>query len=110
MDVFGTQPKNETGAYFRCHAGIWGVLWVYCNAAAAEIAGKVKRGYSNDGDGLCANDAEALARVLREHLENGRTAAFEARVTKDFGTGVFDVELVREFVAFLEASGGFAIW
>ncbi len=110
MDVLGRKPKSETGASFECKAPIWAVLWCYYELPAPAIAAKVERADSNDGDGLGADDAEALARALRAHIANGHAAAFSTRVAEDFYIGLFEVWFLREFVEFLEACGGFVIW
>jgi len=78
FDVFGKNPKNETGKYFRNNVWWWHPLWEYCCQVAPDIAGKVTHGHSNDGDGLDdEDDALALARRLREELESGRTKEYE---------------------------------
>jgi len=98
------------GEYLRCSGMEWGPLWTYCSTVAPEIAGKVEHGYTSDGDGLGGSDAEALAARLRECLESGHTAQWEVMLASRIGGEAFDVGLVREFVRFLEACGGFAIF
>jgi hypothetical protein len=77
MDVYGTQPTSEQGEYFRNTVWYWHPLWEYCLNIAPDIAGKVESGHYNDGDGLGADDAVALARVLTQSLESGQTAEYE---------------------------------
>ncbi len=79
FDVFGKNPKNEKGEYFRNNVWWWHPLWEYCCFVAPDVAGKVAYGHSNDGDGLDEEDALALARRLREELESGRTKEYEER-------------------------------
>ena len=106
MDVCGGRPKEKAGEYFGCQAREWELLWDYCCNVAPAIARKVQNGYTNDWDGLGGRDAEALAAVLRARPESGHTARWAVFVAL---TEAFDVGLVREFVRFLEACGGFAI-
>jgi hypothetical protein len=72
MDVYG-----KSGNYFRNNVWYWHPLWDYCLNIAPKIAGKVESGHYNDGDGLGAKDARALARVLKKSLESGQTAEYE---------------------------------
>jgi hypothetical protein len=79
MDVYGTAPKSEAGEYFRNNVWHWRPLWDFCLAAAPDIAGKVKHGHDNSGDGLDAEGAEKLADRLFELLENGEVEEYEIR-------------------------------
>ena len=70
-DVFGNAPKNKQGEYFRANIWWWPPLWDYCTEVAPEITNNVEYAYSNDGDGLDAQDAEALANALDLSLLTG---------------------------------------
>jgi len=76
MDVFGKQPTDPKGEYFRNNVWWWHPLWDYCLRVAPSLAGKVKYGHENSGDGLDASDALALAEVLDREIKSGRTAAY----------------------------------
>jgi hypothetical protein len=65
MDVYGTEPKNEKGAYFRNNVWWWRPLWEYCEFVAPELTCTVENGYSNDVDGLDGEDAKDIAKALR---------------------------------------------
>jgi len=71
MDVFGKQPKNKKGEYFRNNVWWWRPLWEFCEFVAPELTDKVEYGYSNDGDGLDADDARKLGNALRKAFRNG---------------------------------------
>lgn len=77
MDVFGKKPSNQTGEYFRNNVWWWHPLWEYCCVVAPKLCAKVENGHTNDGDGLNAKDSVALARLLRDEIKSGRTAAYE---------------------------------
>lgn len=77
MDVMGRDATTEEGAYFRNNVWWWHPLWSYCEHVAPSIAGKVKHGHSNDGDGLGKTDSLRLAEVLEAELASGRTKAYE---------------------------------
>lgn len=77
MDVFGIEPKNEKGAYFRNNVWWWRPLWEYCEFVAPELTCAVEHGYSNDGDGLDAEDAVLLAKALRKSLRDGTADLYE---------------------------------
>lgn len=88
MDVYGQAPTAEVGRYFRSGGPFWPPLWEYCIAVAPHVAGRVRYGFSNDGDGMCRHDAAELAQILTVELESGRTAKYEAdhRRTKKVAT------------------------
>jgi hypothetical protein len=71
MDVFGVEPKNEKGAYFRNNVWWWRPLWEYCESVAPELTELVEFAYSNDGDGLDGDDSILLAKALRKSLRDG---------------------------------------
>lgn len=71
MDVYGKNPVNETGQYFRRNVWGWRPLWNYVEEMHPEIAELVKYGYSNDGDGLGARNSKKLAKLLREDIFRG---------------------------------------
>lgn len=78
MDVYGKAATSEVGKYFRNNVWWWRPLWDYCLMVAPQLAGKVKHGHSNDGDGLGAVDARALGMALLKEVGEGRTEAFAA--------------------------------
>lgn len=72
MDVMGKNPTNERGAYFRNNWWWWRPLWAYCVDVAPHLCEDVNAG-SNDGDGLDAEGAAELSRILIEHINSGHT-------------------------------------
>ena len=52
MDVYGKNPENETGRYFRACVWGWHPLAEYLTEVAPDLIGKVTYLHSNDGDGL----------------------------------------------------------
>jgi hypothetical protein len=71
MDVYGKKPQNETGEYFRRNVWGWRPLWDYCLDRHGKVAGKVKHGHSNSGDGLGKNGSLKLAGLLRQDIADG---------------------------------------
>jgi len=83
MDVYGKNATNEVGEYFRRNVWGWRPLWDYCLDQHGKIAGKVKYGHSNDGDGLGKNGSAKLARSIKEAIADGSAQAYiEARNTR----------------------------
>lgn len=78
MDVYGTQPTSKTGEYFRNNVWWWRPLADYVRQIAPEITAACVYWQSNDGDGLDAAGARALADRLQQELSEGRTAAYAA--------------------------------
>jgi len=77
MDVFGTNPTEEKGAYFRNNVWWWHPLWDYCLNLHPDLCEKVENGHSNDGDGLDADDARELGERLLRDIAEGVTQAYE---------------------------------
>ena len=71
MDVYGKNPANTTGEYFRRNVWGWHPLWQYCENLHPEIAELVVEGHSNSGDGLDAENSVALAKLLRLDVADG---------------------------------------
>lgn len=71
MDVYGLKPTDKVGEYFRRNVWGWHPLWDYCLDMHPDIAGKVKHGHSNDGDGLGSVNAKKLAKRLNNDIKNG---------------------------------------
>lgn len=82
MDVIGNNPKSQTGEYFRNNVWWWRPLWDYC-CEVSEEARSVKYGHSNDGDGLDAEKAKALAKILINEIGLGNTKKYEQQYRKE---------------------------
>lgn len=76
MDVYGKNPANEVGQYFRRNVWGWRPLWQYVEDVHPEIAELVQYPQSNDGDGLGSRDSKKLAKLIREDLALGRAAEY----------------------------------
>lgn len=76
MDVYGKNPTGEVGSYFRRNVWGWHPLWEYVETVHPDIAENVEYAHSNDGDGLEADDSQALAHRLKSDLANGVVAYY----------------------------------
>lgn len=99
MDVYGVEPTTEAGEYFRRNVWGWRPLWEYVENVHPEIAGLVKHGYSNDGDGLDGEKSAELARLLRDDVTNGVVAEYVTARNKALA------ELPREVCEYCNGSG-----
>jgi hypothetical protein len=79
MDVFGKNPAGEQGKYFRNNVWWWRPLAEYCVEVAPDICAPCKYWQSNDGDGLDADGAAALATALQHEVDENRTLAYALR-------------------------------
>lgn len=79
FDVYGKNPKNEKGEYFRNNVWWWHPLWDYCLDNHSSITEKVKYGHSNDGDGLDSSDAYKLGILLRQDYFSGFAKDYEIK-------------------------------
>lgn len=130
MDIYGRNPKNETGEYFRANIWSWRVIHDLCNKAIAEHRLPLKTdGWGfNQGHGLrsqkdCTRLATSLEAYVKAHAppENRYELPSDLHVQK--GTGRFmnhpgphtesaysaGIDHVRDFIAFLKHCGGFEI-
>lgn len=71
MNVIGVNPSSEIGARFTRSTWGWHPLWTYCEDRHADVVAGVQFAYSNEGDGLDASHAMALAYRLRSDLVTG---------------------------------------
>jgi hypothetical protein len=76
MDVYGKKPTDKVGKYFRASVWYWHPLWSFCENKFPELAGKVKHGHSNDGDGLNGEDSILLAELIKTALNNGEAKEY----------------------------------
>jgi len=81
MDVFGKQPTSKSGEYFRNNAWWWRPLADYACEVAPEITARCTYWQSNDGDGLDAQGAVALADKLQAEIDAGRCADYARKRT-----------------------------
>lgn len=71
MDVYGNNPSHESGEYFRASVWTWHPIADFIVAACPELAKNCEHWHSNDGAGLNASDAVALADELDRMIEAG---------------------------------------
>ena len=137
MDVYGNEPANSKGEYFR--ASIWG--WPTITTVMEACGHDVPPGwYHNDGEGLGSQEScDRLADMMEAYLSEGNLTfaptctMLGAKVSNALVDGKLDklglpegaksnaerveegdvkpinVEFVREFITFLRACGGFTI-
>lgn len=77
MDVYGLNPKNEKGEYFRNNVWWWRPLADYICETHPHIAEKCEHWHSNDGDGLDEDNSIALALALLDDIKEGKVEAYE---------------------------------
>lgn len=76
MDVFGKNPKSETGSYFRANIWYWHPLWTYCEDMHPTLASKVQYPHTNDGDGLASLDSLKLGQAIISDLDSGKASDY----------------------------------
>jgi hypothetical protein len=83
MDLYGRKPTGESGRYFRNNWPLWHPLARYCNMIAPETCAPCRHWHSNDGDGLDAAGAVALAEALQKEVDSGRTETCARRYASE---------------------------
>ena len=118
MDVYGNEPRNETGEYFRRNVWGWRPLADYITEMHPEEAKGCAYWHSNDGDGLDAEGSVVLAEALDDAIVDGRVNRWFDERKKQAGSYseddistwyYYNVDSVREFSDFLRNCGGFRI-
>ena len=89
MDVYGKNPSSEIGKYFRNNVWWWRPLAEYAIKTAPEICAPCKYWGSNDGDGLDAAGAVALADALQAEVNANRTEAYSRAYASVAAPGMF---------------------
>ena len=79
MDVYGRKPTSLRGRLFSTRYWAWHPLADYCQKVAPEITSACRYWHSNDGDGLDAAGALALAEALQREIEANRTDDYARR-------------------------------
>lgn len=134
MDVFGRNPSDPCGQYFR--ASIW--MWPPIHQQMALCCGDllsdellIAMGYNDgagpEGQGICSLMADRIEKSLEVHQDGFEIESDEVRVTDD-GQLVGKVELakdptlrtispfrasrglVMDWIRFLRHCGGFEVW
>ena len=77
MDVYGKNPINESGEYFRNNVWYWRPLAEYVCSIAPEITKHCENWQSNDGDGLNKTHSMKLATKIREDIDSGVASVYE---------------------------------
>ena len=83
MDIIGRSPTGECGEYFRNNVWWWRPLADYCFSVAPDICAACRYWHSNDGDGLDAAKAFALAKALQKEIDAGRTKFYARRYASE---------------------------
>lgn len=76
MDVYGKDPINKAGEYFRRNVWGWHPLWEYVEDVHPEIAELVEHAHTNDGDGLNKKDSLRLAEAIQHDIKSGKVADY----------------------------------
>ncbi len=80
MDITGNNPTTKKGEYFRNNVWWWRPLADFCiNRYADEVGFDGEGWHYNDGNGLNAEQAEQLARLIRADLDDGSVALYEKK-------------------------------
>lgn len=76
MDVYGKLPTSDVGKYFRRNAWGWRPLATLCCTLCPKETAACTYWQSNDGDGLDATGARALADALQDQINQGAVTAY----------------------------------
>lgn len=83
MDVYGIEPRTNIGEYFRNNVWYWHPLWNYCEIKHPEIALLVEHAHDNSGDGLNAEQAFDLGRLLLHDIRDGVAIEYETNYNEE---------------------------
>ena len=71
MDVWGKNPKNSEGNYFRANCWTWRPLWEYVSLVGNLTEDETSRGHYNDGFGLDDKRSIEIAKKLEMLIDSG---------------------------------------
>jgi len=72
FDIVGRRPSTKKGKCFCTNGASWSPLALYIQRIAPELASQCTHWYTNDGDGIDAEHAAALADRLDVEIREGR--------------------------------------
>lgn len=76
MDVYGLAPRSQAGEYFRNSIWGWHPLALFLVTQYPELTDACEHWGTNDGDGLDADMAAALAAAVKADLAAGKVAEY----------------------------------
>lgn len=130
MNVYGLQPIDRSGVEFQRNLPSWAVLAQLMTALCPAETAACHYWFSNDDDGLDAENSIALADALQRKIDNGEVFEYIARKAPDIqakvgypkpveelrkklggtlGPTSLEMRDVTQFILFLRNSGGFEI-
>lgn len=131
MDIFGKQPRDVRGKYFRADIWSWRVIHLLCDKAivAADLPFSTQEWARNNGDGLAVQEhcdllANALEGYLEQHppnlqgvyayelgslLERGPAFSTDGPQCGPAPNHQAHIDHVRGWIGFLRSCGGFEI-
>lgn len=117
FDVFGLEPRNDEGGYFRRSAFHWPGLWAFVTVSCKDVMNKEEAdvGFFNNGLVIEKERSLKIAERLERALRTGEVANACKAQEEQFPKGslclkpVTEID-VKEFMKFCRLSGGFAIW
>ena len=111
MDVYGWNPTSKEGKYLYRNWTGWHALAALCCEVAPEESNPCKDWFTNDGDGLNAEESVRLACRLEEAMADGTVEKLIEDVSLEIPwvRRVLVPDNFNEFVTFLRACGGFSI-
>ena len=85
FDVFGKEPVNETGTYFRNNIWWWRPLWSYVFANVEAVSEEdYFEGSHNSGHEINKEKAQRIATSLKQKIESGEMEEFIEAYKKHF--------------------------
>jgi hypothetical protein len=79
MDVYGQNPSDEVGKYFRRNVWGWRPLWNFVIDHDLIPKTVARRGHYNDGAGLDADGSVELSKCLLGLVDSGLAAEYVAK-------------------------------
>jgi hypothetical protein len=77
FDLYGKEPKNEKGEYFRNNVWWWRPLWNYVGEICGLRKDQIKKGHYNDGLLIDKETAERIALMLKKEIDHGNVKKYE---------------------------------
>ena len=132
FDLTGIKAKNTKGEYFRNNVWYWRRLWEFVEMTCSTILSEedIIKGNFNDGHKITAKKADQMVIILKKSIKDGFAKKYSDHVSEEIKIAKannkthkmgdpkhnwnesypFTIINLKEFITFVENSGGFRIY
>lgn len=122
FDLYGKNPQNETGRYFRNNVWWWRPLWSLVSFYGRDVLTKkdIEAGQYNSGHVITKKKAKELSLILKDFISDpAKNQPVLDKLMDTYKTTTasgtvceypIDFDNIKLFIDFLDHCEGFEIW